>query len=272
MIKVKAIYLALISLFFFVPAHALQVIGVGDEGSFLEIYQDGYHIRLENNQLSYRYHDGDCLIADNENNIYIESSCKKLTEELAKQIKKRYTTMQEQNKEALSAMLKMQAMLEPEENNIEIKKISTSKTNGFNTTIYSAGASKYWVSTELLSQIKKEIDYDALLQVYQHMLDAFSQTNNPLNIMDKQERIEAELMTKGYLMKQIDKDTINAMTKKMLPPEVLEAMAADMGEGSVVLEVTSVNNNKVNIKKHKPSGRKVTIEEYLETMFIESKS
>ena len=271
--KFTALNFALISLIFCMPAHALQIFGT-EEGeseedriSFTEIYQDGHLVRLESGQLSYRFHNGKCLIADNEHSIYIENSCKKIAEEMAKQIKKQFATVQVQNNESLSAALKITEMLKKEDNNLELKKSGSEEFIGFNTTTYSTGPSKYWVSADLLSKIKKEVDFKGILIAQQQMSDAYSQIGSMFNIMEKEQRIEAELMAKGYLMKQISSNPMSAAMLNMLPPEARNAIMADMDEGSVVLEVTSVKYEKVNIEKYKPAGRKVSIPEYMETIF-----
>ncbi len=269
--KLTAFYFVFIAFISCMPAHALQIIGTeegeheGEPVSFTEIYQDGYLIRLEDGQLSYRYHDGECLWVDIEHAIYIENTCKELAKVIEQKITQQIPTMQEKNKEALAAAQKMKEILQGKEGDIELIKTGASKTTGFNTTTYSAGPSKYWVSADLLSKIKKEIDYEELLKAQQQLVEAYSQ----VNIMEQTQNIEAQLMTKGYLMKQIDSESMSTMMLNMLPPETRKAMLADMGEGSVVLEVISVENVKVDIATYKPSGRKVSVSEYLNKTMLE---
>ena len=273
--KLTVFYFVFIALISFIPAHALQISGTeegvyeGEQVSFTEIYQDGHLVRLEDGQLSYRYHDGECLLADNEHGVYIENTCKEIATEIAKQITQQIASMQEEHKEGLAAAQKMAEMLQGKQSDFTLKKTSTGDVSGFNTTIYSAGPSKYWVSAELLSKIKKEIDYDELLKTQQQLLNAYSQANSLFNTMEQKQNIEAQLMAKGYLMKQIDSEAMNPMMLNMLSPETREAILADMGEGSVVLEVASIENAKVNIAKYKPSGRKVSIAEYLHKTMLE---
>jgi len=274
--KLTALHFALLSFILYMPAQALQITGTeegeheGEQTSFTEIYQNGHLVRLENGQLSYHYHDGLCLLADNEHAIYIESTCKEIAQEITKQIAQQIATMQAEHKEELAAAQKMAEMLQGKGSDFQLEKTSTGDVIGFNTTTYSAGPSKYWISADLLSTIKKEIDYDELLKTQQQLLNAYSQANSLFNIREQTQNIEAQLMTKGYLMKQIDSEAMNPMMLNMLPPETRKAMLADMGEGSVVLEVTSIENEKVNIAKYKPSGRKVSIAEYLnKTMQVE---
>ena len=84
--------------------------------------------------------------------------------------------------------------------------------------------------------------------------------------MEKQQRIEDELMTRGSLMKQISIPPMNVAILKMLPTEARNSTTENMDEGSVVLEVTSVKHDKVYIEKYKPSGHKISISEYMEVM------
>ncbi|MBL4780807.1 MAG: hypothetical protein JKX92_01080 [Porticoccaceae bacterium] len=267
-----ALHFALLSFIFYMPAQALQITGTeegeheGEQTSFTEIYQDGHLVRLENGQLSYRYHDGDCLLVDNEHAIYIENSCKEIAQEIKKQMAQQIAAMQEKDNEVLAAAQKMKQMLQGKEGNIEIKRTGASKINGFNTTSYTAGPSQYSISAELLSRIKKEIDYEGLLKAQQQLLDAYSQANSMFNILENKQNIESQLMAKGYLIRQIDREAMNPAILNILPPETRKAMMAEMGEGSVVLEVTSVEHGKVDITKYKPSGRKASITEYIETM------
>ena len=273
--KLTALHFALLSFIFYMPAQALQITGTeegeyeGEQTSFTEIYQNGHLVRLENGQLSYRYHDGECLLADNKHAIYIESTCKEIAKEIKKQMAQQIATIQEEHKEELAAAQKMAEMLQGEGSDFTLEKTSTGDVIGFNTTAYSAGPSKYWISADLLSTIKKEIDYDELLKTQQQLLNAYSQANSLFNITEQTQNIEAQLMTKGYLMKQIDSEAMNPMMLNMLPPETRKAMLADMGEGSVVLEVTSIENEKVNIAKYKPSGRKVSVSEYLNKTMLD---
>ena len=273
--KFTALSFAFITFISCIPAHALQISGTeegeyeGEQASFTEIYQDGYLVRLEDGQLSYRYHDGDCLLADNEHEIYIENTCKEIAKEIAKQIAQQISSMQEEHKEELAAAQKMAEIFQGKTSDFKLEKISTGDVAGFNTTTYSAGPSKYWVSAELLSKIKNEIDYEKLLQAQQQLLNAYSQANSLFNTMEQTQNIEVQLMAKGYLMKQMDSESMNPMMLNMLPPETRKAILADMGEGSVVLDVTSVENTKTNIAKYKPSGRKVSIAEYLNKTMLE---
>ena len=273
--KSTAFYFAFITFISCMPAHALQISGTeegeyeGEQVSFTEIYQDGHLVRLEDEQLSYHYHAGECLLADNEHAIYIESSCKEIVQEIKKQIVQQIATTQAEHKEELAAAQKMAEMLQGEGGDFKLEKTSTGDVIGFNTTTYSAGPSKYWVSADVLSKIKKEIDYEELLVAQQQLLEAYSQANSLFNTMQQTQNIEAQLITKGYLMKQVDSEAMSPMVLNMLPPETRKAMLADMGEGSVVLEVTSIENVKVNIAKYKPSGRKVSISEYLNITMLD---
>lgn len=271
MISYQKHCLALVSLLWLLPAHALQIEGNDSGDHFTEIYQNEYYLRLENGQLTFRYHKGKCLIASDQGGVYVEDACEKIANEMSKLISQKIAEIQKQfggMKPEQSAELRK--IMQAHEGAIELKKTGSGKVAGYNSTTYSAGFSQYWISGKLLSQINKQIDYEAFLKVQEQFDKAFSQTKNTGGGPGKTERIEKDLEKKGYLMKKTDAASapgMNPMMMGMLPPEKRKEIMAQMGEGPVVLKVTSVNIGSVDINKIKPSGRKVTVAEYLEAMF-----
>ncbi len=271
MIMLRTLCLGLVSALWLLPAYALQIQGEDDGDRFSEIYQDDHYLRLEQNKLMFGYHDGICLMASDQGDVYVEDSCEKIAAEFSKAISQKISEMQQQYGGMMPGQgAEFRKMMQAKNGAIELKKTGSGEVAGYNSTIFSVGSSKYWVSSKLLSQIKKEIDYKQFLKAQQRFEDAFSKVESMGGGQDKTELIEKDLAEKGYLMKKTDAASapgMNPMIMSMLPPEKRKEMMAQMGEGPVVLNVTSVNIGSVNINKIKPSGRKVTVAEFIETMF-----
>lgn len=263
--------LGLVSVLWLLPAHALQIGGEEQGNTFREIYQDGYYLRLENDQLMLRYRKGKCLMASDQGDVYVEDSCAKIADEFSEAVSQKIAAMEQQYGVTMSAQsAELRKMMQAHEGEIELKKTGSGEVAGYDSTIFSAGASKYWVSPKLLSQIKKAIDYKQFLKAQQRFEAAFRKVERMGGGQDRTGRIEKDLEKKGYLMKKTDAASapgMNPMMMGMLPPEKRKEIMAQMGEGPVVLNVTSVNSGDVDIQKIKPSGRKVTVAEYLEAMF-----
>ena len=267
----QMLVLAFVSVLWPLPAHALQIGGEENGGSFSEIYQDGYYLRLENDQLMFRYRKGKCLMASEQGDVYVEDSCAKIADQFSEAISQKMAAMEQQYGVEMSAEgAKLRKMMQDHEGETELNEVGSDEVAGYNSTIFLAGSSKYWISPELLSQIKKEIDYSQFLKAQQQFESAFSKFESMGVGQDKTGLIRKNLEKKGYLMKKTDAASVpgmNPIIMGMLPPEKRKEIMAQMGEGPVVLEINSVNTGSVDIENIRPSGSKVTIAGYLEVMF-----
>ena len=267
MTMLRILCLGLVSALCLLPAYALQIQGEEDGESFREIYQDGYYLRLENDQLMLRYRKGKCLMVSDQGDVYVEDSCAKIADEFSEAISQKVASMEQQHGVNMSAQgAELGKVIQAHKGETELNKVGSGEVSGYDSMIFSAGSNKYWVSSKLLSQIKKAIDYKQFLKDQKRFEAAFSEINKFSGGLDKMEHIEKDLEKKGYLMKKVDAG-MNPMIMSMLPPEQRKEIIAQMGDGPVVLNVTSVNTSNVDIKKIKPSGRKVTIAKYIEATF-----
>ena len=267
MTMLRILCLGLVSTLCLPPAYALQIEGEEDGEPFREIYQDGYYLRLENDQLMLRYRKEKCLMVSEQGDVYVEDLCARIADEISKAMSKEASAIEQQhgiNTSAQSAAL--DKMMQAYRGETELNKVGSGKVSGYDSTIFSTGSSKYWVSPKLLSEIKKNIDYKQFLKTQEQFEAAFSELDAFSDELNNIIQIEKDLEKIGYLMKKSDAG-MSPVMMDMLPPETRKQLMAQMGEEPVVLNVTSVNTSNVDIKKIKPSGRKVTIAEYIEVMF-----
>ncbi len=128
MISYQKYCLALVSVLWFLPAHALQIEGEDDGDHFTEIYQNEYYFRLENDRLAFRYHKGKCLMASDQGDVYVENTCEKIAE-----IQKQFGGMKpEQGAE-------LRKMMQAHEGAIELNEVGSGEVVGYDSTTYSAG-------------------------------------------------------------------------------------------------------------------------------------
>ena len=295
MLFMRSIFVILVSMFFLLPAHAIKIEGVsesdydpsvgdsddpghnedyddnlGDTISFTEIYQDGHFIRLDNNKMSFHINRGHCLIASDKHDTFIEGSCDELSKKMKNIYTKKITEIMQKLKSSMTPeAIEMMKNLRGDDVNAKLKKLSTGEVSGIDSAIFSAGSNKYWLSVSILDQIKKEMDYTKFLEIQQKFEDAYTSIEVHFGDGDKTRHIEKELSRMGYLMKQTETDTLNSMTKNMLTPEQIKLFEGMDQNETVVLEVLSVSYNKVDLSKIKPSGNKVSIEQYVQMNFEE---
>ncbi|MBV1882225.1 MAG: hypothetical protein KUG82_11350 [Pseudomonadales bacterium] len=295
MLFMRSIIVILVSMIFLLPAHAIKIEGVsesdfdpsdddsddpgqyedyddnlGDRISFTEIYQDGHFIRLDNNKVSFHISRGHCLIASDQHDTFIEGSCDELSKKMKTSYAKKIAEIMKKMKASMTPeAIEMMKNLRGDNVNAKLKKLSTGEVSGIDSAIFSAGSNKYWISESILNQIKKEMDYTKFLEIQQNFEDAYLSIERHFRDVGESHRIEKELSRMGYLMKQTETDTLNSITKNMLTPEQIKLFEGMDQDETVVLEVLSVSYNKVDLSKIKPSGNKVSIDQYVQMIFEE---
>lgn len=261
------------SVFWLMPVPAVQIIGDDDGTSFAEIYQDDHFLRLENGRLIQRYHDGDCLIADEQTGDYIEGDCGDIAEKISAAITQKMTEFQQQyDGMDPGQMAAYKQMMRQHQGDEQLKESGKGEVAGFPTIRYTVGSREISISPKLLSLIKKEMNYKQYLKSASEFEAAFSQAKVFGGDEDKTQAAENELAKTGYVVKITDAAAVggmNSMMLKFLPPEKRKEMMANAGDATVVLRVTSVKTDKVKLKNYRPDGEQVSIDDFLNRMFRE---